>query len=190
MTSGERELYVYTPPGYDRAKTYPVLYLLGWQWRIAVELDLMTACKLHHGQPFGEKKPSRCQLLFRTTKLVHRNHPKHSDVTFKLFEAELRRHVIPLVEREYAVRRGPKGRALSGLSMGGRHTMFVGFNSLDLFASFGALSAGDMDSENSLAKFLNDPDVNQKVDYLFWARRSGGRGPHGPALCGPAQGPR
>jgi len=29
VTGGERELYVYTPPGYDRAKKYPVLYLLG-----------------------------------------------------------------------------------------------------------------------------------------------------------------
>ena len=29
VTGGERELYVYTPPGYDRAQTYPVLYLVG-----------------------------------------------------------------------------------------------------------------------------------------------------------------
>ena len=51
--------------------------------------------------------------------------------------------------------------------MGGRHTMFVGFKSLDLFGSFGVLSAGDVDSEKSIAGFLNDPDVNRKVDYLF-----------------------
>jgi len=29
VTNGERELYVYTPSGYDRKKTYPVLYLVG-----------------------------------------------------------------------------------------------------------------------------------------------------------------
>jgi enterochelin esterase-like enzyme len=75
--------------------------------------------------------------------------------------------VIPLVEREYSVRREPRGRALSGLSMGGRHTMFVGFNSLDLFANFGVLSAGDTDSEKSLATFLNTPGLNTKIDYLF-----------------------
>jgi enterochelin esterase family protein len=51
--------------------------------------------------------------------------------------------------------------------MGGCHTQFVGFNSLDLFANFGVLSAGDVDSEKSIAKFLNDPNVNKKVDYLF-----------------------
>jgi len=26
---GERELYVYTPPGYDPGKKYPTLYLVG-----------------------------------------------------------------------------------------------------------------------------------------------------------------
>ena len=29
VTKGERELYVYTPPGYDPDKKYPVLYLVG-----------------------------------------------------------------------------------------------------------------------------------------------------------------
>jgi enterochelin esterase family protein len=79
----------------------------------------------------------------------------------------MRQHVIPLVDREYATRPNPRGRALSGLSMGGRHTMFVGLNSLDLFASFGVLSAGDTAAEDTLKEFLNTPNVNDKIDYLF-----------------------
>lgn len=51
--------------------------------------------------------------------------------------------------------------------VGGRHTMFVGFNALDLFASFGVLSAGDVDAEKSLAAFLNTPDLGRKIEYLF-----------------------
>jgi hypothetical protein len=35
--------------------------------------------------------------------------------------------------------------------MGGRHTEFVGFNTLDLFAR----------------QCLDDPDVNKTIDYLF-----------------------
>ena len=45
--------------------------------------------------------------------------------------------------------------------------MFIGFRSLDLFGSFGILSAGDVNSETSIATFLNDPEVNEKVDTLF-----------------------
>ena len=63
-----------------------------------------------------------------------------------------------------------RGRALAGLSMGGRHTQLVGFKCLDLVSSFGCLSSGDPDTEKSSATFLNDPDVNKKVDYLLVAQ--------------------
>jgi enterochelin esterase family protein len=106
-------------------------------------------------------------IAIPNNQVIHRNHPKHTELTFDIFEKELRNHVIPVVENAYSVQRDPKGRAISGLSMGGRHSMFIGFRSLDLFASFGILSAGDIDAETSLASFLNDPDVNNKVRYLF-----------------------
>ncbi len=167
VTRGERELYVYTPPGYGRGKRYPVLYLVGgsgdlpsnWVYdgRVGLMMDNLLA----------EGKAVPMVIAIPNNQVLHRSHPRHVELTFKLFEAELRQHVIPLVEREYSVRRDPKGRALSGLSMGGRHTMFVGFNSLDLFASFGVLSAGDVDSEKSIASFLNAPGVSKKIDYLF-----------------------
>jgi enterochelin esterase family protein len=167
VTNGQRELYVYTPPGYDRAKTYPILYLVGgsgelphnWVYdgRVNFILDNLLA----------EGKAVPMLVAIPNNQVVHRNHPKHTELTFATFEQELRQHVIPLVEKQYSVRTDPRGRALSGLSMGGRHTMFVGFRSLDLFASFGVLSAGDVDSEKTLAAFLNDPGVNEKVQYLF-----------------------
>ena len=167
VTGGERDLYVYTPPGYDRNKTYPVLYLVGGSgelphnWihdgRVNFILDNLLA--------EGKAKPML--IVIPNNQVVHRNHPRHVELTFAKFEAELRQHVIPLVEREYSVQRDRRGRALSGLSMGGRHTMFVGFNSLDLFASFGVLSAGDNDTERSFERFLNTPNVNEQIDYLF-----------------------
>lgn len=167
VTQGERDLYVYTPPGYDRTRSYPVLYLVGGSgelphnWihdgRVNFILDNLLA----------EGKAEPMVIVIPNNQVVHRNHPRHAEMTFKRFEAELRQHVLPLVEREYAVRRNPRGRALAGLSMGGRHTLFVGLNSLDLFGSFGVLSAGDTDSEKTFATFLNTPGVNEKVDYLF-----------------------
>jgi enterochelin esterase family protein len=58
--------------------------------------------------------------------------------------------------------------------------MFVGFRSLDLFGSFGVLSAGDVEAETSLAGFLADPEVNDKVDYLFLGQGTGeAQGPMG-----------
>ena len=167
VTKGERELYVYTPPGYDRKKTYPVLYLLGGSGDLPQNWVYDGRVNFMMDNLLAEGKVVPMVIAIPNNQVVHRSHPKHAELTFKIFEQELRQHVIPLVEREYSVRKDPHGRALSGLSMGGRHTLFVGFNSLDLFGSFGVLSAGDVDSETSVAKFLNDPDINKKVDYVF-----------------------
>ncbi len=167
VTGGERELYVYTPPGYDRNKNYPTLYLVGGSGDLPSNWVFDGRINFIMDNLLAERKAIPMVIAIPNNQVVHRNNPKHTELTFKLFEAELRQHIIPLVEREYSVQHNPKGRALSGLSMGGRHTMFVGFNSLDLFASFGVLSAGDVDSEKSLAKFLSNADTNQKIDYLF-----------------------
>jgi enterochelin esterase family protein len=167
VTNGERELYVYTPPGYDRGKRYPVLYLLGGSGELASNWIYDGRANLILDNLLAEGKAVPMVLVVPNNQVVHRNHPKHAELTFKLFEAELRQHVLPLVEGQYSVRQDPRGRALAGLSMGGRHTQFVGFNSLDLFASFGVLSAGDVNAEKTIAKFLNDPEVNSKIAYLF-----------------------
>src|SRR5512134_4033978 len=167
VTQGERELYVYTPPGYDRTETYPVLYLVGGSGELPSNWIYDGRANFILDNLLAENRAVPMVIAIPNNQVVHRNYPKHIELTFKLFEAELRQHVLPLVEREYSVRRDPKGRALSGLSMGGRHTMFAGFNSLDLFGSFGVLSAGDVDAETSLAGFLRTPDVNAKIDYLF-----------------------
>jgi enterochelin esterase-like enzyme len=167
VTQGERDLYVYTPPGYDRTKTYPVLYLLGGSGELPHNWIHDGRVNFIMDNLLAEQKAVPMVIVIPNNQVVHRNHPQHVELTFKRFEAELRQHVLPLVEREYSVRRDLHGRALSGLSMGGRHTMYAGFNSLDLFASFGVLSAGDPDSEMTLAAFLNTPDVNAKIDYLF-----------------------
>jgi len=167
VTQGERELYVYTPPGYDRSRKYPVLYLVGGSGDLPHNWVYDGRVNLIMDNLLAEGKAVPMVIAIPNNQVVHRNHPRHVELTFSTFEAELRQHVIPLVERQYAVQANPKGRALAGLSMGGRHTMFVGFKSLDLFGSFGVLSAGDVESEKSLASFLTDPAVNRKVDYLF-----------------------
>jgi enterochelin esterase-like enzyme len=167
VTDGERELYVYTPPGYDREKKYPVLYLVGGSGELPSNWIYDGRVNFIMDNLLAEGKAVPMIIAIPNNQVIHRNHPQHAERTFTLFEAELRQHVMPLVDSLYSTRPDPHGRALSGLSMGGRHTMFVGFNSLDLFASFGVLSAGDVNAEESLAKFLNDPDVNGKIDYLF-----------------------
>jgi|SRR5680860_709624 len=167
VTKGERELYVYTPTGYDPEKKYPVLYLVGGSGELPSNWIYDGRVNLIMDNLLAENKATPMIIAIPNNQVIHRNHPEHADLTFDIFEKELRNHVIPVIDQNYSTIESPKGRAISGLSMGGRHSMFIGFRSLDLFANFGILSAGDVDAETSLEHFLNTPNVNDSVDYLF-----------------------
>jgi enterochelin esterase-like enzyme len=167
ITEGERELYVYTPPGFDRTKAYPVLYLLGGSGEIASGWWLDGRAGFIADNLIAEGRAVPMLIVMPNNQVVHRSEPKHAELTFRLFDQELRKEIMPLVEAQYRTVTDRHGRALAGLSMGGRHTQLVGFKALYLFASFGVLSAGDPESEKSTPEFLDDPGVNAKVDYLL-----------------------
>jgi len=167
VTNGEREIYVYTPPGYDRTRKYPVLYLLGGSGELASNWWIDGRATFIADNLIAEGKAVPMIIAMPNNQVVHRSDPKHTELTFALFEKELRTHIVPLVDANYSTQTTPRGRAIAGLSMGGRHAQLVGFKGLDLFRSFGILSAGDPASETSVPEFLNDPQINSKVDYLF-----------------------
>jgi enterochelin esterase-like enzyme len=167
VLNGEREMYVYTPPRYDRSRKYPVLYLLGGSGELASTWNIDGRAGFIADNLIAARQAVPMIIAMPNNQVVHRRDPKHTELTFPRFERELRQHIIPLVDKTYSTQATAPGRAIAGLSMGGRHAQLVGFKSLDLFRSFGILSAGDPDSETSTAAFLNDPAINQKVDYLF-----------------------
>lgn len=170
VLNGEREIYVYTPPGYNPKKKYPVLYLVGGSGELASTWGIDGRANFIADNLIAEGKAAPMIIAMPNNQVVHRSDPNHADLSFPLFEEEIRKHIVPFVDKAYSTRADRRGRALAGLSMGGRHTQLVGFKCLDLFSSFGCLSSGDPDTEKSSANFLNDPDVNKKVDYLLVAQ--------------------
>jgi enterochelin esterase family protein len=167
VLNGEREMYVYTPPGYDRSRKYPVLYLLGGSGELASTWNLDGRAGFIADNLIAEGKALPLIMAMPNNQVLHRSDPKHTELTFRLFAQELRQHIVPVVDKAYSTQADARGRAIAGLSMGGRHAQLVGFKALDLFRSFGIMSAGDPDSEQSTPEFLNDPGINKKVDYLF-----------------------
>ena len=167
VTKGEREIYVYTPPGYAAGRRYPVLYLLGGSGELASGWLLYGRLDLILDNLIAEGKAQPMIVAMPNNQVLHRSHPQHAELTFTTFEAELRRQIVPFVDRHYRTRAERRGRALAGLSMGGRHTQTTGFACLDLFSSFGVLSAGDVDTEKTSATFFATPGVAKKVDYLL-----------------------
>jgi enterochelin esterase family protein len=173
VLDGEREMFVYTPPGYDPKKKYPVLYLLGGSGELANGWELDGRANFIADNMLAAGKIVPMIIAMPNNQVLHRSDPKHVEKTYKLFEDELRTQIVPYVDAHYSTIKDRKSRAISGLSMGGRHTQAVGFNAIDLFSSFGILSAGDLEPEKLNPVFFGDSKSKEKVDYLLIGLGSG-----------------
>ncbi len=180
VVGDQRDVYVYTPPGYDaRGKqTYPVLYLLhgfsddasGWTavGRANVILDnliaqgkakpMLVVMPLGYGAPeilrggFG---------AFRNTELRDRNFAKFSEA--------LLGEVVPRVESAYLVNQNQNARAIAGLSMGGSESLLTGLNNVNKFAWIGAFSSGGLPEEFDKDFPALDAKANQQLKLLWIA---------------------
>ena len=138
-----RQFYIYTPPDYDTNinEKYPVLYILhgggedetGWaaQGKTDLILDNLIA-----------EKKAKPMLVVMPDGNTNTDFAGFGEGTLRMFEAELKRCIIPFVEKNYLAGTGSKNRALAGLSMGGIQTLFVGMNNTDLFSYLGIFSSG------------------------------------------------
>ena len=139
-----REMYIYTPPGYDKSsEKYPVLYLLhgggedqrGWatQGKTNLILDNLIA----------ENKAKPMIIAMLDGNVTNRGGIAGFNVnSLNAFENELKSGAIPFIENNYRVKTDTNNRALAGLSMGGLQTLHAGIKNTDMFAYLGVFSSG------------------------------------------------
>ncbi len=164
VTKGIRYMLVYTPPGYNPKKKYPVLYLMGGSGDIPETWFQHGQINFIMDNLLAEKKAEPMIIVMPNNQVVHRMNPKHTELSFPTLNEEFKQCLIPFVESKYKVIKSPHGRAICGLSMGGRHAQYVGLNNLDLFANIGILSAA---ISLEMTPSVKDKDINNKLDYLF-----------------------
>ena len=139
-----REMYVYTPPGYDKsAEKFPVLYILhgggedqrGWatQGKTDLILDNLIA--------ENKAKPMIIAMLDGNIGMQG-GVAGFNENALKAFENELKNGAMPFVESNFRVLTDAKNRALAGLSMGGLQTLHAGVRNSDMFAYLGVFSSG------------------------------------------------
>lgn len=117
VTDGQREIYVYTPPGYDANRRYPVLYLVGGSGELPSNWIYDGRVNFIMDNLLAEGKAEPMIIAIPNNQIIHRSHPQHTELTFDLFEQELRDHVVPLIDREYATIPAPQGRAIGWYAM-------------------------------------------------------------------------
>ncbi|MHA8088118.1 alpha/beta hydrolase-fold protein [Aquirufa sp. Wall-65K1] len=178
VTNSWRQMYIYTPPGYDvnLQETYPVLYLLhgggedesGWSMQGKTDLILDNLIASQQAKPM---------LVVMPDANVGANAMDESGL--KKFELELQHAIIPFVEKNYRINTSSSHRALAGLSMGGIHTLYSGIKHTDKFSYLGVFSSGwinPMQNEiaNNQYEFLKNNAllVNNNLKQ-FWISMGG-----------------
>ena len=156
-----------TPPNYDRGRRYPVLYLLGGSGELASNWNIEGRAGFIADNLIAEGKALPMIIAMPNNQVVHRSDPRHTELTFPLFEKELRQEIVPLVDKTYIPRRIrmaarlPVSRWVDGTrnSSGSRRSISSPHSAFS--------SAGDPESEKTTPEFLNDGAINNKVDYPF-----------------------
>jgi predicted peptidase len=165
----KRKAVVYTPPGYAKDKTYPVLYLLHGiggdenEWRRGgadVILDNLYADK--KAVPMIVVMPNG-----RASKdLTARDPIPKQSPAFEAFEKDLLTDLIPFVEKNYPAKADRESRALAGLSMGGGQALNFGLKNLDTFAWVGGFSSAP--NTRPVGELIKDPRAAAQKLKLLW----------------------
>ena len=182
VTRSWRQLYIYTPPGYDAntSEKYPVLYILhgGGEdergWATQGKTDLILDNLIANG-----KAKSMIIVMPDANLGAGGFNPDAIENGMKLFEREMKQSIIPFVEKNYRAKTGAADRALAGLSLGGIHTLYTGINNTDMFAYLGVFSSGwivPMMNKTADAQYAFMKENSDKINdnlKLFWFSEGG-----------------
>lgn len=180
VTNSWRQMYVYTPPGYDSSirDQYPVLYILhgggedqtGWasQGKTDLIMDNLVAAK----------KAKPMIVVMMDGNLSSGGIGGFGEQALKNFENELKQSVIPFVEKNYRTLNTSENRALAGLSMGGLQTLYAGVRNSPMFSHLGVFSSGWWSNQPALSNpqydFMkeNAATINKNIKS-FWVAMGG-----------------
>lgn len=172
-------MYVYTPASYSTGnKRYPVLYLQhgggedesGWthQGKTNYIIDNLIA----------ESKAEEMIVVMSNGNItVPGAGFGYSIQGMKGFEEELTEVIIPFVDQNFRTMSDKQHRALSGLSMGGGQSFFVGLQHTELFSYIGVFSTGvfggiretkSFDAESAMPGLISQYEKYNQALKLFY----------------------
>jgi enterochelin esterase family protein len=174
-----RTAWVYTPPGYERGKDYPVLYLLhgagdiesGWTMIGRANNIIDNAIADKRAKPMVVVMPLGHGIQsFWTGPAKQAEDPVAAALAGKPLDdiitammagdgkgglspvtKDIIEDVLPMIERDYKVSRRPDDRAIAGLSMGGGQSANIAFARPEMFRYV----------------VLMSPAVNGRVDTVY-----------------------
>ncbi len=141
----ETNVNVLLPSGYSEDKEYPVLYILhgfwdneDWMARDIVSLSRILTNLQQDGEAeemivvlpyiFCSKDMPYCTGMDLANCLAYDN-----------FINDMTTDLMPFIEENFSAAKGRENTAITGFSMGGRESLFIGFSYPELFGYIGAV---------------------------------------------------
>lgn len=179
--STQREMLVYTPPGYSADKKYPVIYLLhglnsgAGQWPYWVRADYVVDNLLADGKigPAIVVFPNcNTNVTVANPKPDEQGDRKDGYKGYgELFTNDLLQDIIPYIESHYSVYTDREHRTLAGLSMGGGQSLNIGLSHIGTFAYIGGFSSAPNTNQFgglSNSPLLPDPVAAKEKLKVLW----------------------
>jgi len=173
LNNARREMYIYTPPGYEKgAGTYPVLYLIHGGGDTAISWSTVGRANDILDNLIAEQKAKPMIVVMPSGWTPSGGQVMTSDATKDPFNTEMLKDIIPFVETHYRVKPTPESRALSGLSMGGIQTLNTGLHNLGTFRYVAVMSSGWISEEDRQFFYKTEaakiPTYNSKLKLFWW----------------------
>jgi enterochelin esterase family protein len=172
LGNARREMYVYTPPGYDKGTgRLPVLYLIHGGGDTAISWSTVGRANDILDNLLAEKKAVPMIVVMPSGWTPSGGQVMTADATKDPFNDELLKDIIPFVEANYRTMATPEARALSGLSMGGIQTLNIGLHNLGTFRYLAVMSSGWISEQDREFFYKTEAEKIPKYNSalrLFW----------------------
>jgi enterochelin esterase family protein len=172
LGNARREMYIYTPPGYERSTTsFPVLYLIHGGGDTAASWSTVGRANDILDNLIAEKKAKPMIVVMPSGWTPSGGQVMTSDATKDPFTKEMIEDIIPFVQSRYRTLANSENRALSGLSMGGIQTLNIGLHHLGAFRYVAVMSSGWISEDDRQFFYKTEADQIPKYNSqlkLFW----------------------
>ncbi len=147
-TTRERQtnVNVLLPAGYNENEEYPVLYMLHGYWDnentlADADMGLQTILGNLTAKGEAEKMIVVFPYIYTSKTMPYCTAMDlQNSLNYDNFINDLTADLIPYIESTFSVAKGRENCAISGFSMGGRESLFIGITRSDLFGYVGAVA--------------------------------------------------
>lgn len=138
---------VLLPLDYSEDKEYPVLYILHGYWdnetwmaRDVVHLSTMLTNLIADGE--AQEMIVVCPYIYCSKDMPYcTGMDEENTLNYDNFINDMMTDLMPFIEENFSVATGRENTAITGFSMGGRESLFIGVTEADKFGYVGAVCA-------------------------------------------------